>query len=242
MDKRIVPGINSVIEALNVRPQKITYMWMREGDLRGDLHAIYLECQKRGIKVKKSSPQGLDKIVQSHQGVIAEVMDRPEWPDFRNQDATHIILAMDQIEDPHNVGSIIRSAWNMGVHGVIFTKERSAHLAPAAQKVACGGFEHVPYLEVSNLTAELKTMKELGFWVYGLSEKADKNITQMQFPKKVILVVGSESDGMRQSTLSGIDEAITIPQIDNSNSYNASVAAALAMYEVKRQWGSGVTH
>ncbi|MCC6277461.1 MAG: 23S rRNA (guanosine(2251)-2'-O)-methyltransferase RlmB [Oligoflexia bacterium] len=235
MSKRIIPGIHSVIEAIKIRPKEIDLIWLREGELKGDLQDIQHSAQKNGIKIKRSSPQGMDKIVQSHQGVIAESHGRPEWNGVGGAKRC-LILALDQVEDPHNIGSVVRSSWNLGVNLVIFTKERSGHWGPAAQKVATGGFEHVPFIEVSNLASELKTLKEQGFWIYGLSESGEKRLSEVEFPDRVILVVGSEGFGIRRSTEGEIDATVHIPQAPGSNSYNASVATALAMYEIKRQW------
>ncbi|MDZ4677617.1 MAG: RNA methyltransferase [Oligoflexia bacterium] len=235
--KRIVPGIHSVTEVFRVRPKAITELWLREGDLRDDLNVFYLEAQKKHIKVKRVSQAGLDRQVATHQGVIAFVDGGPPWPTGRelNGFKEGLILALDHIEDPHNVGSIMRSAWNLGVLGVILTKDRSAGLAPSAQKVASGAFEHVPITEVANLHAELKALQDAGFWVYGLDESATQAIHEVEFAPKSILVIGSEEMGLRKPTLSACDATLAIPQSEGSNSFNAAVAGAIAGYEFLRQ-------
>jgi 23S rRNA (guanosine2251-2'-O)-methyltransferase len=235
--KRVVPGIHSVAEVFRIRPKAITELWLREGNLHDDLEAFNQEAQKRHIKVKRVGQHSLDREVATHQGVIAFVDGAPEWPTGPKLNGLEegLILALDHIEDPHNVGSLMRSAWNLGVVGLILTKDRSAGLAPSAQKVASGAFEHVPITEVANLHAELKTLQDMGFWVYGLDESAQQTIQEVEFAAKSILVIGSEESGLRKPTLSACDAAVRIPQNPGSNSFNASVAGAIAGYEFLRQ-------
>jgi 23S rRNA (guanosine2251-2'-O)-methyltransferase len=235
--KRVVPGIHSVREALVTRPEAVAELWIKDDKLHDDLQELFDLAQKSKIKIIKSSVRKLDHEVTSHQGVIAFLRDSPSWPDAKRlkESKQALILVLDSLEDPHNVGSLMRSAWNLGVTGVIFNKDHAAGGSPSAQKVATGAFEHVPVLEVANIQAELKTLKEFGFWVYGLEEKAPKKIGDTEFAPKTILIVGSEEKGLRKTSRDVCDELVSIPSTGNSSSLNASVAGAVAMYEVKRQ-------
>ena len=234
--KRVVPGIHSVAEVLKVRPSKIQEIWFREGDLNGELEELFAQARGGKIKVKRVAQRSLDHQIHSHQGVIAFVEGEPPWPSSGElrKDQDCLIYALDGFEDPHNVGSLMRSAWNLGARGVIVPKDNSAGGAPAAQKVATGAFEHVAYAEVANLSAELISLKELGFWVYGLSETG-QSIFKTDFAPKAVLVVGSEESGLRKPVLGACDALVGIPSSPSASSFNASVAGALAGFEFSRQ-------
>jgi 23S rRNA (guanosine2251-2'-O)-methyltransferase len=237
--KRIVPGIHSVEEALKVRPKKITELWLREGHLNEDLEKLQAEAHRHHVKIKKVNQKTLDHQVYSHQGVIAFIDGGPDWPHSTDlkETKTGLIFALDSLEDPQNVGSLVRSAWNLGVLGILNTKERSAGDSPAAEKVGSGGFEHVPILEVSNLAAELLSLKELGFWVYGLETEGGQSLCNTELSAKSIIVIGSEESGMRKPVAQACDALISIPQKAGSESFNAAVAGAITGFEFLRQRG-----
>jgi 23S rRNA (guanosine2251-2'-O)-methyltransferase len=237
MSKRVVPGIHSVKETFKVRPKKMTELWLREGTLHDDLELFLQEAQRNRIKVKRVSQQTLDKQVGSHQGVIAFVEGAPDWPrthDLKELDRGFFI-ALDSIEDPNNVGSIARSAWNLGCLGIVTSKDRSAGVTPGAEKVASGGFEHVPVLEEANLAAALISLKELGFWIYGLDGESPQSLTKTELARKSVLVIGSEESGLRKPVVGACDALISIPQQPGSESFNAAMACAIASYEFWRQ-------
>jgi 23S rRNA (guanosine2251-2'-O)-methyltransferase len=144
-------------------------------------------------------------------------------------------IALDSIEDPNNVGSIARSAWNLGCLGILTSKDRSAGVTPAAEKVASGGFEHVPVQEVSNLASELIGLKELGFWVYGLDGESSQTLVTTELSAKCVIVIGSEESGLRKPVSGACDALVSIPQASNSQSFNAAVAGAIVGYEFQRQ-------
>jgi 23S rRNA (guanosine2251-2'-O)-methyltransferase len=235
--KRIVPGIHSVSEVFKIRPQAIAELWLREGDLNSELENFYRSATGRRIPVKRVSQKTLDRETQSHQGVIAMVTDAPAWPDRAklSEISSGLILALDQLEDPHNVGSLVRSAWNLGAIGMITTKSHSPGGSPAAHKVASGGFEHIPILEASNLHSELMTLKDLGFWVYGLAEEGSQSLVKTDFASKAILVIGSEESGLRKPVVSACDAVVSIPQAPGASSFNAAIAGAIAGFEFVRQ-------
>lgn len=234
---RIVPGIHSAREALVVRPKAVKELWLREGNLNPELEELEQLAKKSRVGIKRVAQKTLERQVASHQGVIAFVDGEPAWPSTRDlkTSATGFILALDSLEDPHNVGSIMRTAWGMGALGVIVTKSHSAGLAPASQKVASGGFEHVPVLETANLAAELKSIKDLGFWVYGLEGHAEKSVESVELAKKSVLVLGAEEGGLRKPVASMCDELVRIPQVESFQSYNVAVAGAMVCYEFTRQ-------
>lgn len=234
---RIVPGIHSVRETLKIRPKRITELWLREGKLSGDLEVFLQEALKNRLKIKRVAGPALDKQVTSHQGVIAFVDGAPEWPTAATLKKLErgFFIALDSIEDPSNVGSIARSAWNLGCLGILTSKDRAAGLTPAAEKVASGGFEHVPFETVSNLASELITLKELGFWVYGLDGESPQSLLETDLGAKSVVVIGSEDSGLRKPVEGACDALISIPQTIRAQSFNAAVAGAIVGYEFWRQ-------
>jgi 23S rRNA (guanosine2251-2'-O)-methyltransferase len=167
------------------------------------------------------------------------VNDAPEveWETLKTKPQV-MVVALDGVEDPHNVGAILRTAWLMRAEALFVPESRAAHLTPSAVKVASGGAEHIPVHVEANLPSLLQSLKDMGFWIYGLSHKGERSFWQMEYPEKVAWVIGSESKGLRTPVERACDELVSIPQASAAASYNASVAAAIAMTETQRQWQS----
>ena len=147
------------------------------------------------------------------------------------------LLACDGLEDPTNLGAILRSAWLLGVSGVLLPQDRSVSLTAAAGKVASGGAEHVPVEVCSNLPRELERLRAAGFWVFGLAEKGSRPPWDFKLPGKIVGVVGSESSGLRITVERVCHELVKLPQVSGGSSYNAAISAALALFESARQNG-----
>ncbi len=237
--RRIVVGIHSAREAIRVRPNKISEIWLKEGADRVHELKEFVEFAKtRQIKTKMQPDGVLSKFATSHQGVCLYIDETPEFDlnDLDNNTQEHCILvALDEISDPHNIGAALRSAWLLGAKALILPEMRSGSLTPAASKVASGGAEHVPVVTTHNLQIELTSLKDKGFWIYGLAGEATTALNEVKFNERVVLVIGSEDKGLRSTTRKTCDELITIPQTDKHASLNASVAAAVALYEIRRQ-------
>lgn len=234
---RTVVGIHSCLEALMVRPRAIKKVILKNTAKDSqDYKDIIAACERNRLRVDYASEGVLDKIARTHQGIALEVTDDPKlnWESL-GQEQSEIIVAIDGIEDPHNLGAMIRTAWLLGAKGMIVTKHRTAGLTPAVNKVASGGVEHLPVEFHANLAPILKELKEKGFWVYGLSEKAKQPLYRTQFSDKVVWLVGSEESGIRKPYLDLCDELISIPQVHARHSYNASVALSIAVSETYRQ-------
>ncbi|AGH96143.1 23S rRNA (guanosine(2251)-2'-O)-methyltransferase RlmB [Pseudobdellovibrio exovorus] len=237
---RQVAGTHAIMELLSVRPKTIQTVllqnnWHSSSELR-DL-AEKLEAKK--IKIEMKSEQQLQDICRSHQGAVAF---SDEYLDFDYENSAWenngLILALDGVEDTQNLGAILRTSWLMGVNGVIIPEDRAVGLTATVHKVACGGVEHVPVHRTNQFAAPFETLKQSGFWVFGLSHKAKKTIYDLQIPEKVIWVLGAEDKGMRAPTEKACDELVSIPQMSPHASYNVSVSAALALAETKRQWSA----
>jgi 23S rRNA (guanosine2251-2'-O)-methyltransferase len=241
---RIVIGTHAIIEVLRVRPRQVKGMWIRQGwEHSGDLREMHdlAMANKIGLEIK---PDGvIEKFGASQQGAAIFVDGAPalEMADLENLDKS-ILLMLDGIEDPHNLGAILRTSWLVGAHGVLIPEDRAVGLTPTVHKVACGGVEHVPVIETSNFSKYTEELKKKGYWVFGLSPRGKRSIFELELPDKVIWALGSEDKGMRVTTERLCDELVFIPQSSASASYNASVATAMALTETLRQHAPRAKH
>lgn len=237
--ERWVVGIHSAAEALRVRPKKIREIWFREDfESAHQLRELAKQAEESGVPVKHRSLGQLDAIGSGHQGVALAVTENPEldWEQLKGPEP-RIILILDGIEDPHNLGSMLRTGWLTGVAGILIPEDRAVGLTPSVCKVASGGAEHVPVESFTNIPSAIQDLKNAGFWVYGLSEKGVRKPWEFKLPEKVAWIVGSEGGGMRITTERACDELVKIPQVESGSSYNAAVAMAMALAETCRQFG-----
>ena len=237
---RHVAGTHAIKELLSKRPKSVQAVLMiNSWKSSADLREIVDSLNTLKIKFEEKSEAQLFQLCHSHQGAVAFSNETPE---FKYQDLgwenNGLIVALDGVEDPHNLGAVLRTSWLMGVHGVIIPDDRAVGLTATVSKVACGGVEHVPIYRNNQFQQPFETLKQAGFWVYGLSHRAKKTIYDIKFPEKVIWVLGAEDKGLRTTTEKVCDELVSIPQLSADASYNVSVSAALAIAETKRQWNS----
>lgn len=188
------------------------------------------------VDIKFVDKDFFDKVDINHQGVMIEV-DSFKYKDLNDiGDAKRIIL-LDQIEDPHNLGAIIRSAESFGFDAVIISERRSAKVTPTVYKTSAGAINNIDLVMVKNLNRTIEAVKKDGFWVYGLAGEADSRLSDTDLTGKVALVVGNEGDGISRLSREKCDMLVKIPMTGRVNSLNASVASAISMYEVLRQNG-----
>lgn len=234
---RISLGIHAVREAIKVRPKDIVRLLVKKGwEASKDLQDLMSEARRYRVTIEERSPENLDKIGSHHQGVVCEISGRPRVElESLGGKTRSIVLALDGVEDPHNLGAILRTSWLMGVEAILLPTDRAVGLVPTVHKVSCGGVEHVPVLEVANLSNAINVLKDKGFWVFGLAAGGTKTIAELKLPEKVIWVLGAEDKGLRTTTERSCDELVSIPQLDNAASYNVSVAAAITLYETLSQ-------
>lgn len=231
MKKRLVIGYNSSLEVLRVRPRDVISLSYDAKTLDPSVQSF---VDKYKIKTKKVSKTELDKLGSGHQGLVLEVSTHPEF-NFQSLDKSNLLLFLDELEDPQNLGAILRTSWLMQVNGVFIPTQGSANLSsPIVNKVASGGAEHVPVEEV-HFPSTVEQIKEAGFWCYGLSEQSSKSIYDIKFPPKTAFFMGNEGKGLRKTTQNLCDELCFIPQAKTGSSYNVSVATALVLAEYQRQ-------
>jgi 23S rRNA (guanosine2251-2'-O)-methyltransferase len=234
---RAVIGIHAVEELLKVRPKKVEQFWLREGfEDHPPLLALSEDAKRLGVRAQTKPNGVLDKVASMHQGVIAFTQEEPEldWKALETA-KTATLVALDEVEDPHNLGAVLRTCWLLGAQAVLTPEHRAAQLSPAVSKVAQGAVEHIPVVSDGALPQQLEAFKKQGFWIMGLSHKATQDIYTLDIPQKVVWVLGSESSGLRKSVEGVCDDLISIPQSAPNASYNVSVAAAIALGETYRQ-------
>jgi len=234
---RIIVGQHSILEALTVNPKWISSAWLKKGfESSQDLKKIEKLLNENKISYQIKSEEDFDRLARAHQGAALFASQRPQvdLESFAEQEDVRVLF-LDQIEDPQNLGAILRTAWLMKVSAVFINDDNSVKLTPTVHKVASGAVEHVPVVVVNQFSSTIEQLKKYGFWVYGLSHKAKNNIFQISFPKKVVLIIGSEERGIRSTTEKLCDELVSIPQASAAASYNASAALAMSLSEVYRQ-------
>lgn len=239
-NNNIICGRNPVLEALR-SGREIDRLFVAHGTGSGSVTAIIAKCRAKGILIKEISPQKLDYYCSgaNHQGVAvmfasqeyATVDDMFALAETRGEKPFLIIC--DEIEDPHNLGAIIRTAEATGVHGVIIPERRSASLNATVAKAACGALEYVPVARVTNIANTIDALKERGVWVFGADMDGD-DYTKTDFDTPCALVIGNEGKGIGALTAKKCDAILSLPMLGKINSLNASVAAGILMYEVVR--------
>lgn len=233
---RVVMGTHAILEAILAHPKSCRELWMKAGwESNQDLKKIETELRPQRVAPKVLPDASIDRF-GSHQGAILLVEGTPEadWTELERARQS-IILLLDGIEDPHNLGAILRTSWLMGVRCVLIPQERAVGLTATVHKVACGGAEHVPVEAVTNFSNKIEELKKQGYWVFGLSHKAKQGLFAQKMPEKVVWCIGAEDKGLRSTTERLCDELVSIPQVSAAASYNASVATAIALTETIRQ-------
>lgn len=197
---------------------------------------IINKLKRANVEINFVDKRFFDKIDMNHQGVMVEA-EPFNYKDLSDLDKYQRLIILDQIEDPHNLGAIIRSAESFGFDGVIIPERRSASVSPIVYKTSAGAINNINVIMVKNINRSIEEIKEAGFWVYGLAGEASSPIDNTDLKGKVCLVVGNEGKGLSRLVRENCDILINIPMKGFVNSLNASVASAIAMYEVLRQNG-----
>ena len=197
---------------------------------------IITKLKKANVEINFVDKRFFDKIDMNHQGVMVEA-ESFKYKDLSQLDKYQRLIILDQIEDPHNLGAIIRSAESFGFDGVIIPERRSASVSPIVYKTSAGAINNINIIMVKNTNRAIEKIKEAGFWVYGLACETSSEIDKADLKGKVCLVVGNEGRGLSRLVRENCDILINIPMKGFVNSLNASVASAIAMYEVLRQNG-----
>jgi 23S rRNA (guanosine2251-2'-O)-methyltransferase len=239
--------MNPVRELLRAGGEGLAELWLAEGAERARSFAE-LEKQGRaaGAKVRVAPRVKLDKLAGTgnHQGVVAVVADYR----YRSLDDLFdaakaagrppLLVVLDGIEDPQNLGAIIRSAYALGAHGVVIAKDRAVGVTGSAAKASAGAVEHCPVARVTNIAQTIRDLKEEGVWSVGAVAEGDGEISELDLTGPTALVIGSEGEGIRPLVRKCCDHLARIPMAGKLGSLNASAAAAICLYEAARQRNS----
>ena len=243
MKSELLYGIHPVFEALAAGRRRVYEIYLDKEKLPGRLAQIESMAEVRGVLKKSIAPGDFKALTGTigHQGAAAVVSPYPQvtvhdiLQTVQGEDGKYFLLMLDNIQDPQNLGAIIRTAMCVGIQGVIVPKDRSAPPTPAVSKASAGALEHIRLVRVTNLVQTIKHCKAGGLWVMGLQKDAVQTIYTADLSGPIALVIGGEQKGMRQLVRKNCDFLMSIPQQGGLNSLNASVAAAVAMYEAFRQ-------
>jgi len=241
MTNDFIIGRNPIIEVLKSE-REINKIWIAEGSQKGSMAKIIQLAKEQGIQVQFVPKKKVDQMVEgNHQGVVAQVAayTYAEIDDLfvkaaeRNEEPFFLLL--DEIEDPHNLGSILRTADAVGAHGVIIPKRRAVGLTATVAKASTGAIEHIPVARVTNLARAIEEIKDRGVWVIGTDAKGKDDYRNIDGKMPLCLVIGSEGKGVGRLIKEKCDFLIHLPMKGKVTSLNASVAASLLMYEVYRK-------
>ena len=239
-----VYGLHAVEALLASRPATVTGLMVAEGAAEKRLAPLLEKAAAAGITLHRVSRKDLDQLIPGarHQGVIASVklesreMHEKLLPEFiAALSEPALLLILDGVQDPHNLGACLRTADAAGVHAVILPRDRAVGITPVVHKVACGAVESVPIFTVTNLARTLRQLRDAGIWIYGTSDTAEQGLYQSDLQGPIALVMGSEGKGLRRLTREHCDHLLAIPMAGQVESLNVSVAAGVLLFEARRQ-------
>lgn len=241
----LIYGINPVTEAI-VSGKTINKIYAQKGNK--EVYQVIQKAKENKIVVVEADKVKLDRMItleneklKNSQGIVASVTDYNYYTlddileEANNKKEPPFIIILDKIEDPQNLGAIVRSAECLGAHGVIIQKRNAAQVTETVEKVAAGACNYVKIARVTNITESIKYLKKQGLWIYGLDMDGASDIYNTDLSGPIGLVVGNEGSGISKLVLQNCDFIIKIPMVGHIESLNASVSAAISMYEIVRQ-------
>lgn len=232
----IITGKNTVSEAIKVG-RKIHELYV----LKGSNKDLVSMARKSQLKIKELDKPQMQKMLPSNNQGIGALIDDYKYKTLEQvtkiDKENKVFVMLDSLEDPHNLGAILRSADAFGVDAIIIPKNRSVKLNATVAKVSTGAIEHVDVVEVTNLTNTIKALKDQGFWVVGTDANTDQTIHDINVDTNLVIVIGSEGKGISRLVKQNCDYVVKIPMSGHVNSLNASVSAALVIYEVYHKKG-----
>jgi 23S rRNA (guanosine2251-2'-O)-methyltransferase len=241
--RHLVYGLHAVNAALERAPQRVLELWMAQP--RDDSRARDLKerAERVGVHVHAASAEALTKLVGDvvHQGAVVAMRPLKAWDEHDLAEylsalsGDPLLLILDGVTDPHNLGACLRTADAAGAHAVVIPKDRSASVDGVVRKVAAGAAEFIPVVSVTNLARTLDALKERGIWVVGTDGDAPQALYKADLKRPLALVLGAEGAGMRRLTKDKCDFLVRIPMAGHVESLNVSVAAGIALFEVLRQ-------
>lgn len=242
-DLEYIYGLHAVQAMLERAPRRVKQLNVQRGRLDARMQAVLDLAASAAIDIERVLPEDLDRLADGgvHQGVVAKVTPSQLWSEdmlvhlLDKEEGVPLLLVLDGVTDPHNLGACLRSADAAGAQAVIIPKDRSASLSPTVRKVACGAAETVPLVAVTNLARTLKQLQQRGLWVVGTAGEADQLLYQVDLKVPTVIVMGAEGAGMRRLTREHCDYLAKLPMAGGVSSLNVSVAAGVCLFEAVRQ-------
>ena len=232
----ILSGIHPVGEALRSN-HPLDRVLVAQGAGGPRLQEIVELCRRRNIVVRFEPREALDRVAASaaHQGVVA-LGAAHAYADYETSiAAAQLIVLLDGVEDPHNLGAVIRSAHAAGAKAILIPERRAAGLTETVAKAAAGAMEHIAVARIGNVSQTLEDLKKRGFWVYGLDERGESLYSEVDYARPTVLVLGGEGHGMHQQVRKHCDAVVRIPMTGAISSLNVSVAAGIVLFEWRRR-------
>ena len=237
-----VYGVHAVEALLRHHPRRVKQLWLAEGRQDPRVQTLVGLATQQRISVGQRERRELDEWAEGvHQGVVAEVSPSQVWGEamleelLDRHEGVPLLLVLDGVTDPHNLGACLRTADAAGALAVVVPKDKSATLNATVRKVACGAAEVMPLVAVTNLARTLEKLQKRGLWVVGTAGEADQEIYQQDLRGPLVLVMGAEGKGMRRLTREHCDFLVKLPMAGSVSSLNVSVAAGVCLFEALRQ-------
>jgi 23S rRNA (guanosine2251-2'-O)-methyltransferase len=242
MSNEFIYGIHAINAVLEKSPDRLIEAYVLKGRQDDRLMPVLNELQHLGISIQQMGRKALDDKAKgaNHQGIIARVkpakaLNEHDLDDILANTEQPLLLVLDGVTDPHNLGACLRNADAAGVAAVIVPKDKSAPMTATVSKVACGAAETVPLVRVTNLARTMRALQEKGIWFVGTAGEATHDIYQSKLTGPLAIVMGAEGDGMRRLTRETCDDLIKIPMAGSVSSLNVSVATGICLFEAVRQ-------
>ncbi|MHB0819053.1 23S rRNA (guanosine(2251)-2'-O)-methyltransferase RlmB [Stutzerimonas stutzeri] len=245
-DLEKIYGLHAVEALLRHHPKRVKQVWLAEGRDDPRVQTLIQLAEQSRIRVGQCERRELDAWVEGvHQGVVADVSPSQVWGDamleelLDRTEGAPLLLVLDGVTDPHNLGACLRTADAAGALAVIIPKDKSATLNATVRKVACGAAEVIPLVAVTNLARTLEKLQQRGLWIVGTAGEAEQEIYDQDLRGPIVLVMGAEGRGMRRLTREHCDFLVRLPMAGSVSSLNVSVATGVCLFEALRQRRSG---
>src|SRR5690606_37598923 len=244
-DLEKIYGVHAVEALLRHHPKRVKQLWLAEGRQDPRVQALVELAREARVSVGTRHRRELDEWAEGvHQGVVADVSPSQVWGEnmldelLDRAEGPALLLVLDGVTDPHNLGACLRTADAAGAHAVIVPKDKSATLNATVRKVACGAAEVIPLVAVTNLARTLEKLQQKGLWIVGTAGEAEQELYQQDMTGPTVLVMGAEGKGMRRLTREHCDFLVKLPMAGSVSSLNVSVATGVCLFEAVRQRGS----
>ena len=243
-NSELVYGIHAVESAIKNRPEDVLQLWVLQGRKDKRVNQLIELANKNNISIQSISADKIKKKCpdSTHQGVLADLRiskaKQMALEDVLAKQGELLLLILDEVQDPHNIGACLRTADAVGVDAVIVSKNRSPGITSVVRKVACGAADTVPFVQVTNLARAMQQIRDHDVWIVGTAGDTDTSLYDITAGKRMAVVMGAEGTGMRRLTRENCDQLVYIPMQGTVESLNVSVATGVALFEVRRKIGA----